>query len=57
MGNAQAVTIVRTAWLSTDLKVPVEVKTSEPRFETTDMELTSILEAEPDSSLFTVPSG
>jgi hypothetical protein len=57
MGNAQAITIVRTTWFSTDLRVPVEVKTSDPRFGTTDMELTSILQAEPDPSLFTVPSG
>jgi hypothetical protein len=57
MGNAQTITIVRTTWISTDLKVPVEMKTSDPRFGTTDMELTSILQAEPDPSLFTVPSG
>ena len=57
MGNSQANTIVRTTWISTDLKVPVEVKTSDPRFGTTDMELTGILQAEPDPSLFTVPSG
>jgi hypothetical protein len=57
MGNAQAITIVRTTWISTALKVPVEVKTSDPRFGTTDLELTSIVQAEPDPSLFTVPSG
>jgi hypothetical protein len=56
-GNAQAITIVRTTWISTDLKIPVEVKSSDPRFGTTDMELTNIQQSEPDPSLFTVPSG
>jgi hypothetical protein len=57
IGNTQAITVVRTTWISTDLKVPVEVKSSDPRIGTTDMELTSIEQAEPDPSLFTVPSG
>jgi len=57
IGNAQAITIVRTTWISTVLKVPVEIKSSDPRFGTTDMELTSILQSEPDPSLFTVPAG
>jgi hypothetical protein len=57
IGNAQAITIVRTTWISTDLKVPVEIKSNDPRFGSTDMELTNIQEAAPDPSLFTVPSG
>jgi hypothetical protein len=57
IGNSQPITVVRTRWISTDLKVPVEVKSSDPRFGTTDMELTSIQQSPPDPSLFTVPSG
>lgn len=57
IGNAQPITIVRTRWISTQLKVPVEVKSSDPRFGTIAMELTGIQQAEPDPSLFTVPPG
>jgi len=56
-GNAQAIQIVRVTWISTDLKVPVEIKTSDPRFGTRDLELTSIVASEPDTTLFAVPSG
>lgn len=57
IGNTQAIAIVRTTWISTALKVPVEIKSSDPRSGTTDLELTSIQQSEPDPSLFTVPSG
>ena len=56
IGNTQAITVVRTTWISTDLKVPVEIKSNDPRFGSTDMELTNIQEGAPDASLFTVPS-
>jgi hypothetical protein len=55
-GNAQAIQVVRTTWISTDLKVPVQIKSSDPRFGTRDLELTGILEAEPAATLFVVPS-
>lgn len=57
IGNAQAIQIVRTTWVSTELKVPVQIKTVDPRFGTTDMELTNIAQSEPSASLFVVPSG
>jgi hypothetical protein len=56
IGNAQAIQIVRTTWISTALQVPVEIKTSDPRSGTTDMEVTGIVQTEPDESLFKVPS-
>ena len=56
-GNAQAIQIVRIRWISNDLKVPVQIKSSDPRFGTRDLELTNIVQAEPDGSLFIVPSG
>jgi hypothetical protein len=57
IGNSQAIQIVRTSWVSTALQVPVEIKTSDPRFGTSDMELTGIVQAEPNASLFVVPAG
>jgi len=56
-GNAQAIQIVRTTWISTDLKIPVQVQSSDPRFGTRDLELTNISTAEPAGTLFVVPSG
>jgi hypothetical protein len=56
IGNQQAIQVVRETWVSTDLKVPVLIKTSDPRFGSTVMQLTNIAQAEPDASLFQVPS-
>jgi len=57
IGNAQAIQIVRVTWISNELKVPVQIRTSDPRFGSTDMELTGIVQAEPNASLFVVPAG
>jgi hypothetical protein len=57
IGNTQAIQVVRVAWIATTLQVPVQIKTSDPRFGTTDMELTNIVQAEPNASLFVVPAG
>ncbi len=56
IGNAAAITVTRVSWVATDLKIPVSIQTSDPRFGSTDMELTNIVTSEPDASLFTVPS-
>jgi len=57
IGNTQQIQIVREVWISQDLKVPVMIKTSDPRFGETTMQLTRIVQANPDASLFLVPSG
>jgi outer membrane lipoprotein-sorting protein len=57
IGNAQAIQIVRTTWISTELKLPVRIQTSDPRLGTSDMELTNIAQTEPSASLFVVPAG
>ncbi len=57
IGNAQAIQVVRISWISTDLKVPVQIKTTDPRYGNTDMELTNIVQSEPSASLFVVPAG
>ena len=56
IGNTQPIQTVQERWVSADLQVPVMVKTSDPRFGTTTTQLTNINRAEPDASLFTVPS-
>jgi hypothetical protein len=56
IGNQQAIQIVRESWISADLKVPVSIKSSDPRFGNTVMQLTNITQTEPDPALFVVPS-
>lgn len=56
IGNAQPIQIVRESWVATDLKVPVQITTSDPRMGTTTMQLTNITKSEPDAALFQVPS-
>jgi hypothetical protein len=55
-GNTQAITATRVTWVSTALQIPVEIKSNDPMFGTTDMEVTNIVQAEPNSSLFVVPA-
>ncbi|MGA7238493.1 MAG: hypothetical protein WBY44_22610 [Bryobacteraceae bacterium] len=56
-GNSMAIQIVHETWMSDDLKVPVMIKHTDPRSGTSTTQLTNILRAEPDASLFTVPAG
>ena len=56
IGNQQAIQVVREVWISNDLKVPVMIKTTDPRFGTRTMQLSNVVQAEPDASLFQVPS-
>ena len=57
IGNQQPLQIVRETWVSADLKVPVLIKSSDPRFGNMTMQLTNIVQAEPDPTLFQIPSG
>ncbi len=56
-GNSLPIQMVRETWISDELKVPVMVKHTDPRSGTTTTQLTNIVRAEPDASLFTVPAG
>jgi len=56
IGNAQPIQTVRETWVSPDLKVPVMVKTVDPRFGATTTQLTNIIRSEPDASLFQAPA-
>ena len=57
IGNAQPIQTVREVWISTELKVPIVIKSSDPRFGNSVTQLTNITQAEPDASLFQVPAG
>jgi hypothetical protein len=57
IGNERPIQITRTVWISNDLKVPVQIRSSDPRFGTTAMDLMNIVQSEPSPSLFMVPSG
>ncbi len=56
-GNSLPIQIVRETWISDELKVPVLIKHSDPRTGTTTTQLTNIVRAEPDATLFTAPAG
>jgi hypothetical protein len=57
IGNQQPLVVTRTTWVSTELKVPVQITSSDPRFGTSTMNLTGVTREEPDAALFKVPSG
>ena len=56
VGNDQPLQIVRETWVSSELKVPVMIKVTDPRFGTTTAQLTAITRAEPDAALFQTPA-
>jgi hypothetical protein len=56
-GNSLPIQVIHETWVSEDLKVPVMVKHTDPRSGTSTTQLTNIVRAEPDGSLFTVPAG
>ena len=56
IGNLQPIKVVNEQWLSPDLQVLVMTKHSDPRSGETIYRLQSIVRAEPDRSLFTVPA-
>jgi len=56
IGNAQAIQTVRETWISTDLKVPVMTRLSDPRTGTTTTQLTNVVRSEPDPALFQAPA-
>lgn len=56
IGNEKPITIIRESWYSPDLQTVVMSKRSDPWTGETTFTLTSIQRAEPDASLFVVPS-
>ena len=55
-GNEKDIDIVTETWYSPDLQVVVMSKTSDPRYGDSTYQLNNITRAEPDPTLFTVPS-
>jgi hypothetical protein len=55
IGNDAPISIVTEVWTSTELKTVVYSKRSDPRMGVQTFQLTNIVRAEPDASLFTVP--
>jgi hypothetical protein len=56
-GNSADLQRTHEVWTSTDLKIPVMVKDTDPVHGTTVRQMNSIQRAEPDPSLFQVPAG
>ena len=56
IGNEKPISIVTEVWTSPDLKTVVYSKRSDPRMGDQTFQLTNIVRAEPDASLFTVPA-
>jgi hypothetical protein len=56
MGNDRPITTVSETWMSPELKVVVLSKNSDPRNGESTTRLTNISRAEPDPSLFQIPS-
>jgi hypothetical protein len=56
IGNDRAISIVTEVWTSPDLKTIVSSKRNDPRMGEQTFQLTNIVRAEPDPSLFTVPA-
>jgi hypothetical protein len=56
IGNDKTISIVTEVWMSTDLKTVISSKRNDPRMGEQTFQLTNIVRAEPDPSLFTVPS-
>ncbi|HXA66886.1 MAG TPA: hypothetical protein VNV82_17130 [Bryobacteraceae bacterium] len=55
-GSARDIEVVTETWYSPDLQMVVMSKTSDPRFGDSLYQVTNISRAEPDPSLFAVPS-
>lgn len=56
IGNAKPIAVVTERWVSTDLQIPLSMTHSDPMMGTMTSNATSITRAEPDASLFQVPS-
>lgn len=56
-GNSAAIQSVRVTWVSPALQIPVQVTVTDPRSGNSSMNVTNIVQAEPDASLFQVPAG
>jgi hypothetical protein len=56
IGNAKAISVVTDRWVSTEVQIPISMTHSDPMMGTVTSNVTSVTRAEPDASLFQVPS-
>ncbi len=56
IGNDRPIAIVNERWSSSDLQMLIKSTSSDPRFGDTTYQLTNIVQAPPDPSLFQIPS-
>jgi hypothetical protein len=56
IGNDRPINIVNERWFSNDLQMLVKSTSSDPRFGDTTYQLTGIVQAAPDPSLFQIPA-
>lgn len=56
IGNENPIQTVRESWYSPELKMTIMTKQTDPRFGETTYRVTNINRAEPDASLFSLPS-
>lgn len=56
IGNDRPIKIVNERWISNDLQMLVKSSSSDPRFGDTIYQLTNIVQAAPDPSLFQIPA-
>jgi hypothetical protein len=55
IGNERPIEVVSERWFSTELKVLIMSRQSDPRFGETTYQLTNIVRSEPAADLFQVP--
>ena len=56
-GNNRDLKVVNESWYSDDMQILLKSSNSDPRFGVTTYELTNLVQAPPDPSLFDVPAG
>lgn len=56
MGNAKPIEVVTERWMSNDLQIPLLTVHTDPMMGTMTHKVTSVNRAEPDASLFQIPS-
>jgi hypothetical protein len=56
IGNSQPIQRLHEVWVSTDLKVPVLIKNTDPLSGNMVTQLTNVVRSEPDPTLFQIPS-
>jgi len=52
IGNDRAISVVNERWYSSDLQMLIKSTSSDPRFGETTYQLTSVVQASPDPTLF-----